>query len=85
MPPTSTLLHVLQVLQLPIVKNKLKKLLSSAVKKMAVMGTTVIPSSDDTLEVFLQSAGKFFGKDPTRWDQMGELQSQQHACMQASD
>jgi hypothetical protein len=38
------------VLQLPIVKNKLKKLLSNAVKKMAIHGAPVIPSSDDTLD-----------------------------------
>jgi hypothetical protein len=63
---------LLQVLQLPIVKNKLKKLLQSAVRKMALLGAPVIPSSDDPLDQFLQSAGKFFGKDPTRWEQMGE-------------
>ena len=60
-----------QVLQLPIVKSKLKKLLTSAVKKIATQGTPAIPSSDDTLEEFLSTAGKFFGKDPTLWTQVG--------------
>lgn len=67
------LLHFgLQVLQLPIVKNRLKKLLQGAVKKILANGAPVIPSSEDTLEQFLQQAGKFFGKDPTKWEQMGE-------------
>lgn len=46
-----------------------------------MMGTTVIPSSDDPLDVFLQSAGKFFGKDPTRWEQMGKT-TQLHSLAQ---
>eukprot|EP00198_Chlamydomonas_reinhardtii_P003541 XP_001692877.1 flagellar associated protein [Chlamydomonas reinhardtii] len=61
-----------EVLQLPIVKSKVKKLLQGAVKKIALLGAPVIPSSDDSLEQFLQSAGRFFGKDPAKWDQVGE-------------
>jgi hypothetical protein len=78
---------LLQVLQLPIVVSKLKKLLQAAVKKIAQLGTPVIPSSDESLELFLQTAGKFFGKDPTRWDQMGKSMhcaggpSMAHACL----
>ena len=60
------------MLQLPIVKNRVKKLLQGAVKKLALLGSPVIPSSDDSLEQFLQSAGRFFGKDPAKWDQVGE-------------
>lgn len=60
------------MLQLPIVKSKVKKLLQGAVKKIALLGAPVIPSSDDSLEQFLQSAGRFFGKDPAKWDQVGE-------------
>lgn len=60
------------MLQLPIVKSKLKKLLANAVKKIALLGNPVIPSSDDTLEQFLNAAGKFFGKDPMEWTQVGE-------------
>ncbi|GFH26690.1 uncharacterized protein HaLaN_24879, partial [Haematococcus lacustris] len=67
-----------EVLQLPIVKSKLKKMLESAVKKMALLGAPVIPSSDDSLEQFLQSAGKFFGKDSTKWEQMGEPKTEVH-------
>ncbi|KAG1678758.1 hypothetical protein FOA52_012798 [Chlamydomonas sp. UWO 241] len=61
-----------EVLQLPIVKNRLKKLLLNGVKKIALVGTPVIPSSEDTLEQFLHSAGRFFGKDPAEWKHMGE-------------
>lgn len=50
-----------QVLQLPIVKNRLKKLLSTAVKKIAMHGQPIIPSSEDTLEEFLQVRGGIGG------------------------
>jgi hypothetical protein len=70
--PTAPTAPAAQVLQLPIVKHRLKKLLSQAVKKIALLGAPVIPSSDDTLEQFLQAAGKFFGKDPAKWEQVGE-------------
>jgi hypothetical protein len=63
--------HTTQVLQLPIVKGKLKKLLSSAAKKMSLSGGSVIPSSEDSLEQFLLAAGKLFGKDPSKWTQLG--------------
>ena len=62
----------LQVLQLPIVKSKLKKLLQSAVNKMSPGSPPIIPSSEDSLQEFLEAAGKFFGKDPARWEPMGE-------------
>lgn len=55
-----------------MVKSKVKKLLQGAVKKIALLGAPVIPSSDDSLEQFLQSAGRFFGKDPANWEQVGE-------------
>lgn len=61
----------LQVLQLPIVKSRIKKLLQGAVKKVALLGAPVIPSSDDSLEQFSQAVGRFFGKDPAKWDQVG--------------
>ncbi|GIL66635.1 hypothetical protein Vafri_20126 [Volvox africanus] len=61
-----------EVLQLPIVKSRVKKLLQGAVRKIALLGAPVIPSSDDSLEQFLQSAGRFFGKDPAKWDQVGD-------------
>ena len=61
-----------QVLQLPIVKSRLKKLLGQAVKKIALLGAPVIPSSDDSLEEFLTASGKFFGKDPSKWEPFGE-------------
>lgn len=51
-----------QVLQLPIVKNRLKKLLSTAVKKIAMHGQPIIPSSEDTLEEFLQVRRKGNGE-----------------------
>lgn len=63
------------MLQLPIVKNRLKKLLTNAVKKIALLGAPVIPSSEDALPQFLESAGKFFGKDMNEWLPMGECLS----------
>jgi hypothetical protein len=72
-----------QVIQLPIVKHKLKKLLSTAVKKtLAVGGAAVIPSSDEPLDQFLQAAGKMFGKDPTKWEQIGACCSLGSSCVQ---
>lgn len=74
----SSLLSPSQVLQLPIVKAKLKKILTTAVKKVAAAGgAPVIPSSDDSLEDFLVTAGKFFGKDPSEWVEVGESR---HGC-----
>lgn len=47
--------HLLsQVLQLPIVKNRLKKMLINAVNKIALLGAPIIPSCEDNLEQFLQ-------------------------------
>jgi hypothetical protein len=54
------------------VKSKLKKLLTTAVKKIAIGDAPALPSIDDTLEEFLVTAGKFFGKDPSEWVQVGE-------------
>lgn len=61
-----------QVIQLPVVKNRVKKLLQGAVKKLALLGGAVIPSSDDSLEDFLHATGRFFGKDPQKWEPFGE-------------
>eukprot|EP00798_Chlamydomonas_sp_ICE-L_P023775 gene23775-9334_t len=64
-----------EVLQLPIVRRRLKNLLGKAVGKMALLGAPVIiPSSEDSLEEFLASAGKYFGKDPSKWESVGETQ-----------
>ena len=63
-----------QVLQLPIVKARVKKMMGQVVKKMGLSASPQIPSSDDPLEIFLTTTGKFFGKDPSEWHQMGEPQ-----------
>mmetsp|Transcript_26929 Transcript_26929/g.69418 ORF Transcript_26929/g.69418 Transcript_26929/m.69418 type:complete len:871 (-) Transcript_26929:1245-3857(-) len=63
-----------EVLQLPIVKGRLKSMLESAVKSVASVGEPVIPSSDDSLEEFLMATGQFFGKDPTKWEELGTPQ-----------
>lgn len=69
----SYLPHV-QVLQLPIVKSKVKRMMNEVVKKMGMSASPQIPSSDDPLEIFLATTGKFFGKDPSEWFQVGEPQ-----------
>jgi hypothetical protein len=65
---------VSQVLQLPIVKAKVKRMMTQVVKKMGMSASPQIPSSDDPLEIFLATTGKFFGKDPSEWYQVGEPQ-----------
>eukprot|EP00983_Pelagomonas_calceolata_P113244 1159965-Pelagomonas_calceolata.AAC.1 len=49
-------------------------MLESAVKSVASVGEPVIPSSDDSLEEFLMATGQFFGKDPTKWEELGTPQ-----------
>ncbi|MEW5306191.1 MAG: hypothetical protein WDW36_008675 [Sanguina aurantia] len=64
-----------QVIQLPVVKSRVKKLLQGAVKKVALLGGAVIPSSDDSLEDFLHATGRFFGKDPQKWEPFGDART----------
>ncbi|GMH33927.1 hypothetical protein BSKO_01761 [Bryopsis sp. KO-2023] len=61
-----------EILQLPLLRQKpLKKLWDKANKNLAALGVGTIHQLDDTLENYLQHAGKFFGKDPTKWEQVG--------------
>eukprot|EP00955_Chlamydomonas_euryale_P090263 364524-Chlamydomonas_euryale.AAC.10 len=83
MPLVGSSALVSQVLQLPIVKHRLKRMLNNAVKKLAMVGAPIIPSSDESLEQFLNQAGQFFGKDSSQWEQMGE--SHGRAWGRASD
>jgi len=49
----------------------MRHLLAAAVKKVAMVAMPVITSSDDPLDAWLMSAGKFFGKDVAKWEQTG--------------
>lgn len=66
----------MQVLQIPILKPKnAKKLLTGIGPKIPLLGQNNVPSCDDTLEQYLQHAGSVFGKDPSKWEQIGKQHS----------
>lgn len=66
---------MMQVLQVPVVKLKsLKKLLASSGPRIPLLGISNVPTTDDSLEQFLHHAGTLFGKDPTKWEKVGEMQ-----------
>jgi hypothetical protein len=66
----------LQVLQLPVLRPRnAKAILGGGLappRNVPILGSGVGPSTSDTLEQFLQHAGALFGKDPSRWEQLGE-------------
>ena len=43
-------------------------------RRAAAAATSAAEESSATLDSFLLSAGKLFGKDPTKWDQVGDEQ-----------
>lgn len=64
--------HV-QVLQVPIVKPKtLKKILTENAPRIPILGNSNVPTTDNTLEQLLRHVGTLFGKDPTKWEKVGE-------------
>lgn len=75
--PHQTFPALLQVLQLPVLRPKnLKKLLGDGVgRTVPILGSGSVPTTDDTLAQFLQHAGTLFGKDPTKWEKMGKVQT----------
>lgn len=70
-----------QLLQLPVVRPR-GKAASEAAPSEGQLSTTMgrraaaaaAEESSATLDSFLLSAGKLFGKDPTKWDQVGDEQ-----------
>lgn len=61
-----------QVLQLPVLRDvglgKLHQKTAQALQSAAVPEA----SSGSSLLTFLTQAGKFFGKDPTKWEAVGQ-------------
>jgi hypothetical protein len=45
-----------------------------------ILGSGSGPTTDDTLQQFLQHAGALFGKDPTKWDKVGESELHDMQC-----
>lgn len=65
--------HKTQVLQLPVLRPKAaRKLLSDARRSVPILGSGQLPTTEDTLEQFLQHAGNLFGKDPSKWEKVGK-------------
>jgi hypothetical protein len=66
----------MQVLQVPVVKAKVvKKLLAGVAPRLPLLGNSSVPATDDTLEQFLQHVGTLFGRDPTKWEKVGETKT----------
>jgi hypothetical protein len=81
------LLQHSQVLRLPILRPKAaKKLLGEGLAPRAVpiLGSGSAPTTEDTLQQFLQHAGALFGKDPTKWDKIGESEQTVVRCWRHS-
>jgi hypothetical protein len=66
----------MQVLQVPVIKAKaVKKLLAGVAPRVPLLGNSSVPATDDTLEQFLQHVGTLFGRDPTKWEKVGETKT----------
>eukprot|EP00879_Flechtneria_rotunda_P033548 GHRR01037166.1.p1 GENE.GHRR01037166.1~~GHRR01037166.1.p1 ORF type:complete len:167 (+),score=44.83 GHRR01037166.1:131-631(+) len=62
-----------EVLQLPVIKAKVAKAALQGIRpRIPILGTSTVPTSDDSLEQLLQHAGTLFGKDATRWEKVGD-------------
>lgn len=62
-----------QVLQLPVLRPKnAKNLLGDGMRTVPILGIGAVPTTDETLQEFLQHAGMLFGKDPSKWEKIGE-------------
>ncbi|MCJ1368786.1 hypothetical protein MMC16_007934 [Acarospora aff. strigata] len=67
-----------QVLQLPVLRDvglgKLHQKTVQALQSAAApqLSDTAATSSGSSLLTFLTQAGKFFGKDPTKWEAVGQ-------------
>jgi hypothetical protein len=61
------------VLQLPVLRLKnARKLLGDGMRPVPILGSGAVPTTDETLAQFLQHAGMLFGKDPSKWEKIGE-------------
>eukprot|EP00878_Enallax_costatus_P009356 GHUV01009778.1.p1 GENE.GHUV01009778.1~~GHUV01009778.1.p1 ORF type:complete len:367 (+),score=140.05 GHUV01009778.1:311-1411(+) len=65
-----------EVLQVPIIKPKnLKKLLTENAPRIPILGSSNVPTTDNDLEQLLHHVGTLFGKDPTKWEKVGETKT----------
>ncbi len=63
------------MLQIPVIKPKtLKRMLAAGMgpRPPLLGGTPCTPTTDDSLEVFMQRVGTLLGRDPSKWEQTGE-------------
>ena len=85
-----------QLLQLPVVRPRGKaaseaaplegQLSTTMGRRAAAAANSAAEESSATLDSFLLTAGKLFGKDPTKWDQVGDEQvTQQSPAASYSD
>lgn len=66
----------MQVLQVPVVKARVvKKLLAGVAPRVPLLANSSVPTSDDTLEQFLQHVGVLFGRDPNKWEKVGDTKT----------
>ena len=65
-----------QVLQLPVVRDaglgKLHQRTAQTLQSASGALGTDLPPAGSSLLQFLTQAGKFFGKDPTKWEAVGQ-------------
>lgn len=62
-----------EVLQLPVIRSTaLKRLLSDVSLTTRSLAASIVPKAEHTLDQYLEHVGKFFGKDPSKWEQVGE-------------
>lgn len=54
-------------------KNAKKLLGLGPGRTVPILGSGSVPTTEDTLAQFLQHAGMLFGKDPTKWEKIGEF------------
>lgn len=54
-------------------KRSRKNLWEKGNKRLSALGVDTIHQLDDTLEGYLHHVGKFFGKDTSHWERVGEI------------
>lgn len=63
-----------QVLRIPVIRQQtLKRLVAGIGPRPPLLGAPCTPTVDDTLGVFMQRVGSLLGKDPSKWEQTGEV------------
>ena len=80
-----------QVLQLPVVRDiGLSKLHQKTVQALQTaagsqLAEAPVPPAGSSLVHFLTQAGKFFGKDPTKWEAVGQGKVGSDGCTLPQD